>query len=330
LIDIDLSEAKQKILKLKPKRILLQLPEGLKPQVTELIKELEEYCEVIALMDPNFGACDANPNLLKEMNADLLIHLGHLPINESPKIIFIPFKYAVEENKIKKISKLIETKMNEKKINSIALATTAQYLEWIPKIKKELKEKIKVFTAKGTGRIKEDAQVLGCNYSSLKTPSIQAEAIIFIGDGFFHPLGAVHSQEKPVFVLNTLEEKIIEISKEKNLFLRKRFIAIAKAKEANSFGIIISRKPGQKFLNKAIELKKKIELKGKKAYLFSVDYVNETYFIGTKIDCLINTACPRIVIDDASNWKINIINPNELLIALEEMEWKNYSMEELS
>ncbi|MBN2127655.1 MAG: diphthamide biosynthesis enzyme Dph2 [Candidatus Diapherotrites archaeon] len=327
---MNLADARKKILELKPKRILLQFPEGLKDKTTELIKELEEYCEVIALMDPCFGACDADENLLNTLNADLLIHLGHLPISENKNILFIPFKYPFEEKKIKKLCKIMEKELIKRKINSIALGTTAQYIEWVPLIKKELEGKVKIFTAKGTGRIKEDAQLLGCNYSSLKIPSTHAEAIIYLGDGFFHPLGAVHAQEKPVFVLNPKEESIKLLEKEKNLFLRKRFIAIAKAKEAESFGIIISRKPGQKFLNKAIELKKKIELHGKKAFLLSVDYVNETYFIGTKIDCLVNTACPRIVIDDAENWKINIINSNELLIALGEIKWEDYAMDELA
>ncbi len=327
MFKIDLKKISKKIKELKAKRVLIQFPEGLKPQTINLIKKIEKLnVEVIAIMDPNYGACDANPNLLKELNAELLIHLGHLPIFEHERTLFIPLEYSVKKQKIKKISKIIEKKMSEKKINTITLITTAQYLKWIPEIKKELK--IKTIIGKGTGRIKEKSQVLGCNYSSINKVINDVQGIVFIGDGFFHPIGALQTQKKPVFVLNTIEEKIIEL-KQNDSFLRKRFAAIQKASEAKKFGIIISRKPGQKFLKKAIELKKKIEQKKKQAILLSVDYVNETYFIGTGIDCLVNTACPRIVIDDAKNWKTNIINPNELLIALGEKKWKNYTMQEL-
>ncbi|MFH1588043.1 MAG: diphthamide biosynthesis enzyme Dph2, partial [Candidatus Diapherotrites archaeon] len=299
LLELDLTKAKKEIRKIKAKRILLQLPDGLKDKTTEIIKELNSTgAEVIALMDPCFGACDANPQLLKEFNADLLIHLGHLQIQENKKILFIPLKYGIEKGKIKKLSELLEKELNKKKINSIALCTTAQYLDWVPELKKELK-KIKVFTSKGTGRIKAEAQVLGCNFSALKEPSKKAEAIVFLGDGLFHPLGASYANELPFYALNPIEEKIKEISSEKEKFLRKSFARIAKAEEAESFGIVISKKQGQKFLNKAIKLKKLIEGKGKKAFLFAVDYVNESYFLGTKIDCFVITACPRIVFDDA-------------------------------
>ena len=47
------------------------------------------------------------------------------------------------------------------------------------------------------------------------------------------------------------------------------------------------------------------------------------------IECFVNTACPRIAIDDASGWKKPIVNPNELEIALGIKDWENYKMEEL-
>ncbi|MFH1588685.1 MAG: diphthamide synthesis protein, partial [Candidatus Diapherotrites archaeon] len=77
------------------------------------------------------------------------------------------------------------------------------------------------------------------------------------------------------------------------------------------------------------KLKKLIEGKGKKAFLFAVDYVNESYFLGTKIDCFVITACPRIVFDDAQNWKTLIITPNELMIALGEKKWEEFEVDEL-
>jgi 2-(3-amino-3-carboxypropyl)histidine synthase len=263
----NLSKAKKEIKKRKAKLILIQFPEGLKNKTTEIINELKSTGkEVIALMDPCFGACDADPGLLEEFNADLLIHLGHLPINESKKILFIPLKYKIDKKKIKKISKLLEKELKKKKINSIALCSSAQYLDWVMELKKGLKGKINVFTSKGKGRIKEEAQILGCNFSALKTPSQKAEAIVFLGDGLFHPLGASYASELPFYALNPKNESIKEISDEREKFLRKSFARIAKAREAKSFGIVISKKTGQKFLNKAEKLKKLIEGKKRKAF----------------------------------------------------------------
>ena len=61
----------------KPKTILLQLPDGLKPYATTLIDYIEEQTEhkdVRISLSSCFGACDT-PNT----KADLIIQLGHAP-----------------------------------------------------------------------------------------------------------------------------------------------------------------------------------------------------------------------------------------------------------
>ena len=47
-----------------------------------------------------------------------------------------------------------------------------------------------------------------------------------------------------------------------------------------------------------------------------------------KVDVLVNTACNRIVLDDADNWKTLIINPTECLIALGEKKWEDWKPDE--
>jgi len=101
------------------------------------------------------------------------------------------------------------------------------------------------------------------------------------------------------------------------------------AKDSNKFGILLSTKAGQERKGLALELKKEIEHKGKEAFILVSDYLLPEYAIGIDVDCFVNTACPRIAIDDASGWKKPIVNPNELEIALGIKDWENYKMEEL-
>jgi 2-(3-amino-3-carboxypropyl)histidine synthase len=86
---------------------------------------------------------------------------------------------------------------------------------------------------------------------------------------------------------------------------------------------------GQKRLKLALRLERMIGEKGKRAYLISANSITpETLVSFRKLDCLVNTACPRITIDDASRYKQPVLSPQELEIVLGEREWEDYRMDE--
>lgn len=61
------------------KRVLVQLPDGLKNKSLEILQHIEKGCEntqVLFWSGTNFGACDL-PTGLDKLGVDLLIHLGH-------------------------------------------------------------------------------------------------------------------------------------------------------------------------------------------------------------------------------------------------------------
>jgi len=74
---------KELIEKNNSKRVLVQLPDGLKPKAKDiqvfLKKELKKEFKDLELffwLNSNFGACDV-PLHLDRLNFDLLIHVGH-------------------------------------------------------------------------------------------------------------------------------------------------------------------------------------------------------------------------------------------------------------
>lgn len=60
------------------KRVMIQLPDGLKAQAEEIQRRLEQEtdAELLFWAGSNFGACDL-PVGLDKLGVDLLIHLGH-------------------------------------------------------------------------------------------------------------------------------------------------------------------------------------------------------------------------------------------------------------
>mgnify|MGYP001567053923 FL=1 len=60
-----------------------------------------------------------------------------------------------------------------------------------------------------------------------------------------------------------------------------------------------------------------------------MDLVKEDYLLGINVDCLVNTACTRIVGDDSDNWKKNIVNPLELEIVFGKRKWEDFAFDVL-
>ena len=74
--DVRLDEILGEIKKSKPKKVLLQFPEGLKPFSLTIVDYLEEKtsAKFFIWQGSCFGACD-----VPETDADLVVQFGHAP-----------------------------------------------------------------------------------------------------------------------------------------------------------------------------------------------------------------------------------------------------------
>ena len=75
--DIELSRIAEEAKKIDAKTIVLQLPDGIKPEAVKLSKQIEKLtgCSVTVWAGSNFGACDVPTNLPKEY--DLMVAVGN-------------------------------------------------------------------------------------------------------------------------------------------------------------------------------------------------------------------------------------------------------------
>ena len=81
-------------------------------------------------------------------------------------------------------------------------------------------------------------------------------------------------------------------------------------KDAKVIGILVSTKIGQMDIKKAKEIKEK--LKPRKSYILSMDEITSDKLEGIKVDAFVNTACPRIVIENRGMFRKPILNSDEL------------------
>lgn len=76
--DLEIDRIVDTIRKEKPKKILLQFPEGMKPYSTLISERIEERtnCPCFVWLDSCFGACDV-PIEVEKLGIDLIIQFGH-------------------------------------------------------------------------------------------------------------------------------------------------------------------------------------------------------------------------------------------------------------
>ena len=190
----------------------------------------------------------------------------------------------VNPNKILEISKKLP--------KNIAIAYSIQFKDIARDIKKILLKNHKINTF---------IQILGC--SKPRFPK-NTEAILLIGSGRFHGISLAYETKLPIYILD--RDNLSKITKEDVEKIKKiQKAAYLKFLYSENIGVLISTKPGQNRLKKALDLKKQI--KDKKVYLFLTNNINVPEFENFNINSWINTACPRLDMDNSSIININRI-----------------------
>ena len=324
----DLEEARlvEEIKKRSPRRVLLQLPEGLKPHGARLAEKLQNAsgAEVFVSGDPCYGACDLALNQMKELHADLLIHVGHAEIpneNVHDDIVYVEARSDEKiENPLAEALKLLKDERN------IGLAASVQHLHLLRLAKESLEQAGKtVLIGKASGRLRHEGQLLGCDYGSVLSIANKVEAFLVIAAGDFHALGVSLSTGKRTIVADPYQQTARDTARLVDKILRQRYAIILKFKEAKRVGIIVGLKSGQANLGLARRLKTLLEQNGKSCTLIaSSELIPESIESFTDIDGIVETACPRVAIDDRSRYHKPVVNPDEALIAIGKKSWEEY------
>jgi len=326
MLDFRLSEVVAFIEKSKAQLVALQLPEGLKLHGIEIAEELERRsgCNCIILGDPCYGACDVNTSYLDF--ADVLIHFGHseMPsIYESENVMFVEVFIDYD------ICDILSEAMPSLR-HRIGLVTTAQHLPLLAKAKDWLEAQGKtVLIGSGDRRVRHPGQVLGCNVSSARSIADQVEQFLYIGSGDFHPLAVSLDTGKGVIVVDPLMREVRVMEELKDKILRQRHGAIARSREAQNFGILVSSKVGQKRMDLALRMKALIVKKGRKANIIILDNIDPDQLLAFKVDAFVSTACPRLAIDDYLRFKKPILTALELEIVLGLRDWSDYAFDSI-
>ena len=304
--------------KIKPSRVLVQLPEGVKQNATEIAKIIEDLgIEVIFSGETAWGGCAIAVQEAEALDVDLIVHFGHAKFIDSHfPILYIEVKDELNLNPLLK-----KSLKDLKKFKKIGLSYSIQHRHDIEDIKKFYEKNDKeVILSKQLGLVAYEGHIVGCQYAGLRAIQEEVDVFVVIGNQF-HSMGATLAVEKPVILLDVYNDNVRTMEGLRDKILKQRIISIEKLKDAKKVGIIIEIKPGQKFGTPEFLLKKLRE-KGKEVIVITMseltpDKLMNFYYI----DAFIELACPRIALDDFEKYSKPILTFKEALVALGEKSW---------
>jgi 2-(3-amino-3-carboxypropyl)histidine synthase len=293
----------------------LQLPEGL------------NGATVVLSADPCYGACDLVDDQFEPLDVQLIIHVGHSPLGDTEPRIPTIFLDAPSRLDIGPAVKDALFKLGRG--GRIGLLTTTQHRHAIRDARTIL-ENAGYEVAIGTGgkRLAFPGQVLGCDLSAARDVENEVDTFLIVGGGTFHAIGVAMSTSRPVVIADVETGEARTVKEDLDRVLRRRSATIGAAMDAKTFGIIIEARPGQRRWNLAKSLADMLMDSGRRPVLMVLRNISPDRLVAIGLDAYVNTACPRLTIDDQSLFPMPLLTPVEMRIMLGRDGWDDYMMDE--
>jgi len=198
-----------------------------------------------------------------------------------------------------------------KPYKSVGLIATTQFIPQLAELELFLSDSGKDVQRAHGSRTVLKSQILGCDVSAAQ--KLNTECYLYLGTGEFHPFLVAAHTGKPTIVANPVSETVSEVEqKEARRLITKISVVRERVLGAERIGILVSTKPGQEHMKRALFLKRELEAKGKKAFVFVTDdIVPESLLNFPDIEAWINTACYRLI-DDSERFEKPVLNLEDL------------------
>lgn len=310
------------------KKVMMQIPDGLKPQVFDLFNSLSGEFRIVISSDPFFGACDVGESSLYQ-DVDCIVQFGHteIPNVKYPKpVLFIEHK----EERIPEFGADKFSSLKDADIRKVGLLFSIQYSPTAMKVKELIESLgIEVLIGDQDQRLKYPGQVLGCNYSSGHSVSGKVDCFVLVSTGNFHAIGAQLSLDKDVYLFDLNDLSFRNLREENDRVVRKRFASIARMRTARKICVVVDTKVGQKREKLALRILDQARSLDLEPVLVYSNNASPLDYENMRCETVVFTGCPRVPVDDQERYSMPIVTPLEFQIAFGLKNVKRYVMDEI-
>ncbi|MCS6784818.1 MAG: diphthamide biosynthesis enzyme Dph2 [Candidatus Caldarchaeum sp.] len=319
--DVKLENVLEALRERNASKILVQSPLGLRSvalKVGEILRE--EGFEVVFSSSNCWGGCDVAYTEANNANVDYILHLGHSRFLKRDKFptAYIECRYANPAPVKSLIDKVVDAITGLKRVG---VGASVQWLDFIPEVAELLKSRgVEPVTAEPDLFSVYNAQVLGCDVSALKKIEDYVDGFLVLGS-VFHGLGVAVSTRKTVVAADPHSQQVKNLEQHREKILRQRFMQITAFKQSEKVGVLVSVKPGQMRLGIAKRLNKALNESGKKSFIVTADEITVSTIMENSFDGFVNTACPRLSLEDQATFGKPVLLPVEALVSVGYVDW---------
>ncbi len=309
------------------KKILLQAPDGLKPLLEKIIRHIESFhpqTKIIISAEPWYGSCMLSINEVKILGVDGIVHVGH---NRYPwlyddigvPILYMPAYYSGKPSKtlLDRLLKTIED-------HDIGMVASIQYIPYMNTLADILEKKgYNVYIGNSSSQWMEKGQILGCEYTAALNIRDRVKTFIVISGGIFHALGlSLILREHKIYGLDPHREEVWNTSTYRDKVLRIRYYKLYQIlrRGIRKVAIIVSPLLGQYRSSIITYLEDLLSKNGIDYQVFSTTMVDNDRISSIdnafSPDAFVITGCPRLPIDDLSEYHKPVLTPGELVMVL--------------
>ncbi len=205
-------------------------------------------------------------------------------------------------------------KLLEQLPERVCMATDVQFVHQLPSLKKQLESAGKTVSAVKGAHAKYEGQILGCSHLKLQYPA--TGALLYVGDGLFHPKALLLGSDKDVYIYNPLSKESGKLPRSEAGTIRKHEkAAIVRFLHAKNVGVLLSVKVGQLSVQANTDVIYSLGkmFPEKKFYWLAFDTLDFSQLENFPfIDCFVSSACSRLI-DDYERFPKPVVNLADIL-----------------
>ncbi len=308
--ELDLGYLLRELVERKARRVLVQLPEGLKRYYVELVEVLTQVSGVEVVVDasPIYGSCLIDQR--EVAGYDLVVHVGHDPYLLSSyrlnNVVYVDLEFVGTD--LEYLANAVEESLRGLEASKVAVLTTNQH-------KRLSRELVGRLSDRGFQVVFGPELVLGC-YVPYGLRGSGADIVLVVAGGRFHALGvSLMLPGARVLRVDPYTRTVSDTSGEATRLLSLRLRKMWEAAGARSWGILVGV-AGQYRPHIVESLKGELERRGLRYYLMRAPILNLDTLRNVDsplIDAYVVTSCPRLAVDDLYHFEKPVLTPPEAL-----------------
>ena len=312
------------VVKQGARRVVVEAPQGLVRLLPRLVDTLLECLprgvSVESRLEPSYGLCSLS---LSHAGDAVLVHVGHdyypypycwsggcvgIERLTGGRIVLLRAEYVGGD-----AERLAKGVAGAAGSEGVVVAATSQHAGLAARIAELLR-------SMGV-RVLGLERVVGCYFAGFRRYAGRGVLFAVVAGGFFHALGVglYFAGSERVAAVDPYSGRVSDVGGLVGRVLAKRYWVVRLAWDAERIGVIVGDYPGQYRPGIVDAILRLAERRGRRAYVLRAGRVTVDLLDNIApglIDAYVVTSCPRLAIEDFSDYWKPVLTPGEARMAL--------------